>query len=58
MLEAVEAFQSGAVAATDPSRHVRDLYAYATSKRKTALATALRQRYPGVGRAAQKMDGR
>lgn len=54
MLEAVEAFQSGAVAATDPARHVRDLYAYATSKRKTALATALRQRYPGVGRAAQK----
>jgi len=48
MVEAVEAFETGAVTGDDPQRHVAELYAYAKSRGKSALATALEQRYPTV----------
>jgi ribulose-bisphosphate carboxylase large chain len=46
MLEALEAFTTGAVSTENPQTHLDELYAYATSRKKSALLSALRQRYP------------
>ncbi len=46
MLEAVEAFSTGAVTGNDPERHLEELYSYARSRGRTALRRALEQRYP------------
>jgi ribulose-bisphosphate carboxylase large chain len=51
MLEALEAYESGAVTGEEPQRHLEELYGYAQSRNKAALRTALEQRYPGVGEA-------
>ncbi|HEY3415585.1 MAG TPA: RuBisCO large subunit C-terminal-like domain-containing protein [Armatimonadota bacterium] len=51
MREAVEAYTSGAVSAEAPDRHVAALYAYAVTQGKTALRTALVQRYPAMANA-------
>ncbi len=46
MREALEAYTTGRVTGDDPSRHLEELYSYATSERAPALRTALEQRYP------------
>ena len=46
MLEALEAYSSGAVAGEDPAHHLRELYGHARAQRKHALQAALEQRYP------------
>lgn len=46
MLEALEAYSSGAVAGEDPAHHLRELYGHAHAQRKHALQAALEQRYP------------
>jgi len=48
MLEALEAFTSGAVTGEDEGRHLGELYAYSRARNKQALQTALEQRYPAL----------
>ena len=48
MLEAIEAFNTGAVTGDKPDTHVAELYAYAKDNGKAALKTALEQRYQGL----------
>ena len=50
MLEALEAWSTGALAGENSDAHLAEIYAYATSKGKAALKTALEQRYPGLER--------
>jgi len=49
MLQALEAYHSGAVSGDDPDTHLGELLAYARGRSLDALATALRQRYSSVG---------
>ena len=46
MLEALEAYTSGAVTGEDQAQHLRELHGHALAQRKRALQTALEQRYP------------
>ena len=48
MLEAIEAFNTGAVSGENPDTHVAELHAYAKANAKAALKTALEQRYPNL----------
>ncbi len=48
MMEAIEAYYTGAVTGDDPQSHVGELYAYALTEGKTALEAALTQRYPSI----------
>ncbi|MHB9023267.1 MAG: hypothetical protein ACYC7E_03705 [Armatimonadota bacterium] len=49
MLEAAEAYNTGQVAGDNPAAHLAELFAYARREQKTALLTALAQRYPRIG---------
>jgi ribulose-bisphosphate carboxylase large chain len=46
MMEAVEAYTSGEVTGQDAGNHVRELWAWAEARGKSALRSALSQRYP------------
>ncbi len=48
MMEALEAYETGAVTGEDTQSHVGELYAYALTEGKTALEAALTQRYPSI----------